>query len=232
MMTAYRGTWLVGCVPVALLGLFGAGARFPVEALWLFVVAGYIGAFVRFVTIEDSERYSWRRNGGALLRAAVLVGGCVVAVTGLSALLGGSGFLLGLLVSVSSPYVAGAYWAARRPTRKRGGVARWDAVLEALAYAANDCVVAEGSSLSGWTDQRLCAAWAESTRALAAARSTSRTHRLVGARVSFLAEMERRNAAGVAAWLAANPEAATDPLPFISLRDIPEPGLDWELPGL
>ena len=230
VMTAYRGIWLVGCVPLVLLGLFGAGASLRVQALWLFIVAGYIGAFVRLVAGDSSKQYSWRRDGGALLRAAVLVGGYVVAVAGLSVLLGVSRFLLGLLMLVSSPYVMVRYWASRRPTGERGGVARWDAVLEALARAGNDCVAVDESSLSGWTDERLCAAWIESTRALAAARSGARTRRLVEARASFLCEMERRNAAGVAAWLEATSSAAQNPLPFITQRDVPRRGLDWDLP--
>jgi len=224
-MTAYRGTWLAVGVLVALLGTCGACATFPSAATGLFVVAGFIGAFMRFVGIEECERYSLQRNGGALLRAAVLVGGCVVAVTGLAALLGASGFLLGLLVIASSPYL-GIYWA-RWPSR-RPGAGWWDPVPEALAYAANDWVVAERPALSSLTDERLCAAWITNTRALALTRSTYRTRRLVEARAALLGEMERRNAAGVSAWPMAPADTAQDSLPFISQRDVPEPGLGWD----
>ena len=44
----------------------------------------------------------------------------------------------------------------------------------------------------------------------------------------YLDELERRNASGFAAWLASGPEAAEDPLPYLTRDHIDTPAVDWD----
>ena len=44
----------------------------------------------------------------------------------------------------------------------------------------------------------------------------------------YLDELERRNGSGFAAWLAAGPQAAEDPLPYLNGDRVDAPALDWD----
>ena len=44
----------------------------------------------------------------------------------------------------------------------------------------------------------------------------------------YLDELERRNASGFAAWLASGPQAAGDPLPYLTADHIDVQAVDWD----
>ncbi|HEY3003584.1 MAG TPA: hypothetical protein VGJ44_14655, partial [Kribbellaceae bacterium] len=68
--------------------------------------------------------------------------------------------------------------------------------------------------LSGLTDAELCAAWTQSCRDLREA-GPAGALRYVVARQQYLDELERRDPAGLRAWLESAASPAGDPRPFI-----------------
>ena len=44
----------------------------------------------------------------------------------------------------------------------------------------------------------------------------------------YLDELERRSSRGFAAWLTAGPEAAEDPLPYLTGHRADAPTVDWD----
>jgi hypothetical protein len=84
----------------------------------------------------------------------------------------------------------------------------------------------EPASLS---DDALCLAWRASFSALQRADSPSQRLSIVDERRAYLDEIERRNARGMAAWLASGARAAGDPSRFV-LEDGPASRhpIDWD----
>ena len=79
------------------------------------------------------------------------------------------------------------------------------------------------------TDEQLCKRWRASYRA--SQRQQSSAVKLIAAvaeRQMYLDELERRNASGFAAWLAAGPQAAEDPLPYLTGDRVDAPAVDWD----
>ena len=90
-------------------------------------------------------------------------------------------------------------------------------MARAFAYASPDYVQFRAPGLRDLTDEQLCKRWRASYRA--SQRQQSSAVKLIAAvaeRQMYLDELERRNTRGFAAWLAAGPEAAEDPLPYLT----------------
>lgn len=227
-METYRVWWLSICVLLGVIGTTVALAVSPAAVSFLFVVSGAIGSLLTMCLVSGY----WELGAGGRLR--LLAGGALVAGAGVSAFLGfasllGPGvLLLAAMVLAGSPYavkVAGRWLrSVRTPS-----TAQLDAVTRAFAYASPEFAQFRAPELRDLTDEQLCKRWRASYRA--AQRQQSSAVKLIAAvaeRQMYLDELERRNGSGFAAWLAAGPQAAEDPLPYLNGDRVDAPALDWD----
>lgn len=227
-MRAYRIVWLVLC---AALAMVGASVAFVVSSAALAVVFpafAVVGSILAHAVVSE---YGARRasNRTRLLATGALVGGTTAgAFVGFAVILGAGVFLLGLLVLVSSPHAVGAYgrWLGSAP---KPSADQLDALARAFAYASPEYVPIQ--PLSGprlLTDEQLCQGWRASYPALQERSSAIEMMRAVEERRRFLDEFERRNASGLAAWLASGARAAGNPLPYLTEHHPPHPAINWD----
>ena len=227
-MKTYRALWLIVCIPLGVIGAAVGVIVSPAAVASLFIVVGFVGALPTFCLVDAY----WKR--GRVGRLRLLAGGALVAGTGVGAfvgyasLLGPGVLLLATLVLAGSPYAAQACGRWFRSLRTPS-TAQLDAVAQALAYASPEFVQFLAPGLRDLTDQQLCKRWRTSYQA--SQRQQSSAVKLVAdvaERQMFLDELERRNSVGFAAWLAAGPEAAEDPLPYLNGNRVGAPAVDWD----
>ena len=128
----------------------------------------------------------------------------------------------------ASPYAVKAAGRWLRSVRTPS-TAQLDAVARAFAYASPEFAQFRAPELRDLTDEQLCKRWRASYRA--AQRQQSSAVKLIAAvaeRQMYLDELERRNSSGFAAWLAAGPQAAEDPLPYLNGDRVDAPAVDWD----
>ena len=241
-MQTYRRVWLVGVCALAALGLSGAAAAWPPEAvLTFFLLATVVAAGTASATAEEGAGLPWRRA----LKAGAAAGAAVVGAGGLIDLLGAWGFTLVMLMTCACPPVVAA---ARRlsarlggeegvpgaPLPPRDGAGQAEeldrpgdpgAPEQAFPPAADEAWM--GRPAESMDDATLCLAWRSSYVALQRACSMSRELRIVERRQQLMDELERRNAQGFSAWLASCPRAAGDPSRYLAeerARHRPPPG--------
>lgn len=114
-------------------------------------------------------------------------------------------------------------------TRSRPSEKDLDAVVQALACSGVGFVPFQmfRPELPA-TDEQLCHDWCDSYRALESTYSGRKFDRIVEDRRRYLDELERRNPAGFAAWLASGATADDNPLPYLSLAHCDHSGIDWD----
>jgi hypothetical protein len=195
----------------------------------LFIVVGVVGSLLTFCLVDSY----WERGTGGRLR--LLAGGALVAGTGVgafvgyAALLGPGVLLLAAAVLASSPSAVHASGRWFRSVRTPSA-AQLDALARAFAYTNPDSTQFRPSpELRELTDEQLCRRWRASFKS--SPRQQSSAVKLIAAvaeRQMYLDELERRNARGFAAWLAAGPQTAGDPLPYLTGDRVDPPAVDWD----
>jgi hypothetical protein len=226
-MTAYRTLWLCICVLFGVIGAAIAVATSPAAVAFSFVVFGVVGSLLTMFFVSGF----WGRATGGRLR--LLAGGALVAGTGVGAfigyasLLGPGVLLLAAAVLASSPY---AVETSRRWLRsvRTPSAAQLDAVARAFAYASPEAARLRAPELGDLTDEQLCKRWRSSYRTSQRRSSAAKLIAAVAERRMYLDELERRNGSGFAAWLAAGPQAAEDPLPYLTGDHVDVPAVDWD----
>lgn len=189
-MVWYRRGWGCVCGLVVALGVVAAVLVVPVGALVpLFVVPGVFGLMIALVTLQDGVAVRARDRVWRVVTIALMVGGTCVAGAGLLALIGPSALLIGLLMGAGSP-----------------------PVVRRLFSKADDHV----DELRDQSTLMLCRQWQRSYDELRAEPAIPRRLEIVQARARCLDELERRDPAGLQAWLASNASAAGDPARFLS----------------
>lgn len=225
-MAAYRILWLSVCVPLGVIGAAVAFAASPAAVACLFVVFGVVGSLL---TLCFAKAY-WEHGAGGrqrLLASGALVAGISVgAYIGYASLLGPGVLLLAAAVLVGSPYAVATSrrWlrSARTPS-----AAELDAVARACAGPEYG-QFQPPPQLRALTDEQLCKRWRASYRASRRPSSAVRLIVAVAERQMYLDELEHRNASGFAAWLASGPQAAENPLPYLTNDHIDAPAVDWD----
>jgi hypothetical protein len=194
----------------------------------LFVVSGAVGSLLTMSLVS----VFWERGMGGRLRllagGALMAGTSVGACIGYASLLGPGVLLLAAVVLAGSPYAVNASGRWLRSVRTPS-TAQLDAVARAFAYASPESAHFRAPELRDLTDEQLCKRWRASYRA--SPRQQSSAVKLIAAvaeRRLYLDELERRNSGGFAAWLAAGPEAAEDPLPYLTGDRVDAPAVDWD----
>lgn len=227
-MEIYRVLWLSVCVPLGAIGAAVALVVSPAAVAFLFVVSAAIGSLLTMCLVSGY----WELGTGGRLR--LLAGGALVAGTGVGAFVGfasliGPGvLLLAAVVLAGSPYAVKAAGRWFRSLRTPS-TAQLDAVARAFAYASPESTQFRAPELRDLTDEQLCKRWRASYRA--SHRQQSSAVKLIAAvaeRQMYLEELERRNSSGFAAWLAAGPQAAEDPLPYLNGDRVDAPAVDWD----
>jgi hypothetical protein len=227
-MSAYRVVWLIIC---GVLGVAGAVVAFSLSVsamIMLFICAAATGGLVAMVCLDPADTTRLPRDRRRIVATSTVVGGAAtVACIGLGALLGAPmAFLLLAITAGGSPYAIRycLHWLAQhahspdpplQPDQLRGDCSPGaepepTSATEPLAWLGEPPVAP--SSLS---DNDLCLAWRTSYSALQRATSSSQRLRIVEDRRAYLDELERRNAHGLAAWLASGARAAGDPSRFV-----------------
>jgi hypothetical protein len=154
-----------------------------------------------------------------LHRHSVIAGSlCTLALTGLIGALGQSAaVILGLLLAGGLPLLV-VHERPRQPEGPTGrsAVVTAPALPEPLTHAdAEDEELA--SVVAGWTDEELCWAWRCSFGRLQQAGDAAGLARIGQQRRIYLAEIERRDPRGFAAWLSDGARAASDPRRYLRL---------------
>jgi hypothetical protein len=218
----YRDGWLLVTAVAATVGVWIALRTWPVVAvLGAFACAALVGG-----SLAEAVRVR-SRNRRRLAVDGALAGATAIAAAGLVALLGAPGLLVVALLAATCPHL----WAARRlssrspspePTRGAGLPER----SHETSTGTMATTVDEGPVLTPeiptepWLldDYELCCAWRRSSLLLEHPHSPATHSRLAQQRQLYLDELERRNPAGVSAWLASGARAASDPTRYIVPR--------------
>lgn len=103
-----------------------------------------------------------------------------------------------------------------------------DAMLRGCAYAYPAYLPVEPVA-SGCVpdDEWLCRRWRESGARLAGSSEALEVLSIVAERQRCLDELEQRHPERFAAWLAAWPRSAHDPLPYLSTECVEGPSIEW-----
>jgi hypothetical protein len=229
-MNFYRKVWQLACAGLGLLGLGVALLLSP--AALAFIFASFAVAAV-VVTEAAAKAGRLARPHGSRVRrmATVALGGGSAAggFVGLGVALGPGVFLIVLSLVVSAPATIAAYgrWLASTPD---DGDGRLHKMAQALSYAgAASCAYMEpGLTQLPMNDQELAQAWSASYRALQAPASIRHQLRVVEERATYLAEFERRNAAGLTTWLASGASPEDIPLICLTERRAAYPAINWD----
>ena len=189
-MVRYRIVWGCLCGLVVVLGIVAALLVLPAAALVpLFMVPGLLGLMLALLVRADTGRFVGRVRRA--LAVAAVAGAACVGGAGLLAVLGPSALLIGVIAAAGSPPVV------RRFTSKGDKGEKHDELRELSTLM-------------------LCRQWQSSYEELRAEPAVSRRLEIVRERERCLDELERRDPAGLQAWLASSASAASDPARFLT----------------
>ncbi|MFG1912541.1 hypothetical protein [Kribbella sp. NPDC048928] len=236
-MRIYRASWLAFCVVLGVPGLLVAFTWSPTPIILVFVCAAFSGWGIAMIVLspEDTIRIPPHRRG-TIAWTAALTGAATVAFIGLGTLLGAMAAVLLLVITAGgSPYATSR---CVRWLREHGHLPEPAARPAAPAHSAPESkplrivrVEADRrpeppAALSSLSDDALCLAWRTSFSALQRAQSAAQRLTVIEERRAYLDEIERRNAHGLAAWLASGPRAAGNPSRFVH-DDGAHASIDW-----
>lgn len=241
-MRAYRIFWLCSC---GMLGALGAAMAFIWSlstVLLLSVCAALTGGVVAMVSLDSEDtsrlpRDSWR----IVARSSVLAGAGTVAFIGMGVMIGAPMATLLLAITAGGSPYAISYclrWLREHghlpspspqpiqpdpDERSSGSTGEPNSGTE--PSRPSEIPVAPASL----SDGALCLAWRASFSALQRASSPAQRLWVVDERRAYLDELEKRNARGLAAWLASGARAAGDPSRFVLGDSVPgHPPIDWD----
>lgn len=191
-------------------------------------VAGLLAGLTAAAIARDAPGHSVRRTVEAAAIGAAATVGVLLVVSGTAALAGAAGVAL-LLLAVAASWV-GHVWFRSRPGR-RAAASRSGAELGTGVPLLRGAVD-EGARGTGRPDQAASVSWllppvaglstaalgdewVHTTAALAGRLAPSVRRAIVERREAALDELERRDPAGFARWMAAGPEPGSDPAQFV-----------------
>jgi len=241
-MRIHRAVWLAFCSSLGVLGLLFAFTWSLTAIIMVFVCGILTSWVVAMIALNPDDTTRLPRNKRRVVAgSAVLTGAGAVAFIGLGTVLGAPIAVLLLAITAGgSPYATS--WCVRR-LRKHGQLAEPapqpvppgpdqrapESVPLRIVLADADPRPEPREALPLLSDDALCLAWRASFSVLQRAESTAQQLSIVEERRTYLDEIERRNAHGLAAWLASGPRAAGDPGRFV-LGDGAASGarIDWD----
>lgn len=230
-MRRYRDFWVTAAGAMAAVGGWAAVATWPLSGLLIAFATTVVlaAAMVFAATADDDSPWPYRRVAAWALGAGV----GLMAFAGLTMLLGGATLPCLAVLAASSPPVVRRMGALCRALHPQRGQASLPHSAETPPSTGTDSATPTAhptpyrseeqpgeptpldAEARAMDDARLC--WAWRTSYLTLQRATTPQHRLrvVQQRQEYLDELERRNPAGVAAWLTAGARAAGDPSRYV-----------------
>jgi len=229
-MKIYGRLWVAVCAPLAMVGLCVGLVFVPVPVTVLAFFFGALAAIVTWVWLSQSEDATGPRRAHprVIAQNALIAGAAIGAVVGFAVLLGTGVLLLLILALASSPYVVRNFgrWLLSVPTPS---TTQLDTMARALAYANPEYLTFQPSSaVDTLTDEELCQSWRASYQELQHQSSAAQKAATVAERQSYLDELQRRNPAGFAAWLASGARAPGNPLPYLTRGWADQPAINWD----
>jgi DNA-binding transcriptional regulator YdaS (Cro superfamily) len=193
----YRLVWRSFCAVFGLLGLVSAFILLPGKALISLAIAGGTISLATVVTWRSRDDGSGDRwPAGRSVLAVAVAGAALPAAAGFGYLIGGGVVFVLLLLGLSSPLVI--IWCGSKVGWAPESASSAERVLPTVSTA------------------EICRQWEDSYAALNAVGSAARL-RIVMARQRCLDELERRDPAGLNAWLSSSAASAGgNPRPFLS----------------
>jgi hypothetical protein len=166
----------------------------------------------------------------AICVSLAMVGLTLAVAISPEVLLGAVAVGLVIVLLVTSPYAFRAYrrcWLARLPT---ASAEQMDALVRAFGYASPEYIPFQSwsSELDQLSDEKLCRKWTASYSELQKEASVVKKIAIVAERQQYLDEFDRRNASGLAAWLASGAQASGDPLPYLSRSGVSQSTINWD----
>jgi len=213
-MGVYRIVWSVGAGVVGVLGVVGGVLTLPPGAL---VAVTLCAALVGGTAC--SGRVGWRDSFGQVpvrsyATAAGTSAAAGVAVAGLVAAAGPLGAALAALTAAASP--PALLWVVGRLTSRANHRGPQLDVGGDRGSAASSSAAPVYPPPAWLTTDQLCLAWRSSFTALQRASNAAEQARLAECRRGFLDELERRDPAGFARWLADGARAASNPGRYVA----------------
>jgi hypothetical protein len=216
----YRDVWVTATAVMVTAGLWAALVIGTVPGvLGMFVSFAMLGAVVGFIQVKGDRPGARRRAvvGGSLASASLVAAGGLVGVFGPEAI------WLVVAAMLSSPWTL---TLSRRILRRvnPGYAAPADPApppaeqLPQEMFSATTTVVTEPDKVGLLDDRALCLAWRRSFVTLQHSRTGPSMLTVVEQRQLYLDELERRNPAGLSAWLESGARAAGDPSRFFLLQ--------------
>ncbi|WBQ08300.1 hypothetical protein [Kribbella sp. CA-293567] len=198
-MTIYRLVWRGFCATFGLIGIVSGVFLLPGRALVSLAVVGTAISLATIVGLQSrTDEPGRRRSAGRLTLIAVACCAALVATMGLGLLIGAGGVIsIALLLGLGSPAVV--LWCGRR-----------------LGWTATEPKFTDTRVSPTASTADICREWQETYTALNTVNSTARL-RIVMTRQRCLDELERRDPAGLNAWLSSSmASAGGNPRPFLS----------------
>lgn len=213
-MNGGRILWWALAVPIGAVGL--AGAMISASVAWVLVVfvlmALALGALsANLQSIDREGRARGRISGTTVIRHGCLAGAVVVALFGLSNLIGAAVLPLAVLMAVTSPCALDWWCTRRRISMPQASVQN----ISERRAVPRDNLCEPTSVVEAMTDRELCLAWRRSYVELERADSARIKASIARFRGRVLDELERRNPTGFEDWLASGARAPSDPTRYV-----------------
>lgn len=216
-MTRYRDGWITVSAALAAVGIWTAVAELGVGGvLGVFVPVAVVAGMFPRLDPRDGVPAGW----GRCIATASGVGAVVVAAVGLVGIAGPVGLLVIGLVVLANPW--SARWVRRRMSASQHTPAdsppSGDRAPVGVVPSPARVDLPEPPTTADLDDAALCWAWRRSYVDLQRSLPVAPRLMVVMERQQILDEMERRNPAGLAAWLGSGARAAGDPSRYITTR--------------
>jgi hypothetical protein len=245
-MTVYRAVGFVACCAVALVGMSVAFLLSLAAAATLCVCGAVVGAILRYAVIAEDTQHSTSERAEIAGSGAAVGAVAAGAFMGYTVLLGGGVLLAVLAVLLTAPPVLGTYLRWLRATPLPSS-AQMDRFTQALASTVPEYTAlappqpsapsdpppdsptnASPTEVQQLTDEQLCKRWRASYLAVQQPQATDQMMRSLRQRQLCLDELQRRNEVGFDRWLASNPQAAGNPLPYIRGQRKGRCSINWD----
>ncbi|WP_116449667.1 hypothetical protein [Blastococcus litoris] len=181
-------------------------------------VAGLLAGCIAVGITRDIPRHDRRPVLESAVQAAGWTVGGLLALAGVAVLTGGVVAVLTGVLAVGAWLLVRVAGSSRRHGRAPGGAS--GAEVLRLPVDPQPSPGAAGTSLSSLSTPALGREWIRTTAALGAQLSPVERQALVRRREETLDELERRDPAGFARWLAEGPALGTDPADYVQGRPV------------
>lgn len=199
-MRIYRMIWRVTCTAVTVFGIVVALSASPVTAASVAVPSAIVGAIVALTVRATAGTPPGTHRAAFMLRWTTMSAVAAVSGVGLSVALDAWVIPVALWLLLCSPELVGRYYC-RWQLPFRPWIASCQAAVPFAIWASPWYVPDPPPELCTISDEELCQRWRASCTRLATHPDAADWAGIAEERRSLLEEAERRNPAGLAAWI-------------------------------